>query len=760
MLINQNFEDFPIDFFTFKNDDFNSTKTISDENCSILPEDKSSANTIYDFKRDNLELESGYIGNSLFEKINFGARDTTVVNCAVGQGKTHAILHSIKEYLHTEDGYDTYFVIAVPLVSLVTQYKNDLLELGFEENQIFVYDSIADIIPESGESYLNIGCRIHIVTVNTLLGNAGEHAILQSDRKYNYVKAFAEELSTQNKRLIIVYDEIHEAIRNFTETGIAHLSHFSSVLWKNILLSATYNVQSIPVIKLLANHTNNRIKLLESERVVSKPQSRLYLHFNNEYSSVKYSYITDLILRLVEEGKKIDILSFSKSLCQNLLTTTKEPGMTLFRTFGSLKPCISTINNNEGDNDEDLNRNRFDNNFCNIGTNFKSGVNIKKENHAYIIILPPASARSTYANFNGIFSEGPNSIIQALARQRTIGEIHLVLPKPIIMDFDTLPEIMTESQKQVLKEEFTRVAIPTTDVVTSNNVGVKKTSYIPFSKHIDEVNRWWEKLKERYTMPLTLNPEIKIPSYDSFIISNGEKCTTGTNFLGKDIAGFVVYSAFTNQFFNAKLEGIVLPEVITLENLQEHIEGVYENVEDTSISEVFSNIERTVDLSTLSSSNKRTAEQRIFKFVIEKQSNIIDLIDVDIADSYKYIMSHFDRFRNEIKGDLENQIMRFKRLADSNLIERRAQHYYKPYSQSPVFNGEAMAIKNIISRLKQIHPLNKDFANFFDNYSNLTDFQIEKKFYEFIISLFAHTEKSQIMVSGSSGYYNKVIRIY
>ncbi|WP_407406101.1 DEAD/DEAH box helicase [Chryseobacterium sp.] len=745
MAVNDSFTGFPIDFFTFSNENFNPSNSFEKK---------------YFFTEEDLELEEGFIGNSLFKKINFDEKDTTIVNCAVGQGKTHAILHSIKEYLNTEDSIDTYFVIAVPLVSLVTQYKNDLLNMGYDENQIFVYDNIADNVPESGQSYLNIGCKIHIVTVNTLLGNAGEHAIMQSNRKYNYVKAFAEELSTHGKKLIIVYDEIHEAIRNFNETGVAHLSHISSVILKNILLSATYNVQSIPVIKLLSHHTNNKIRLLEADRVVTKPQSKLFLHFNNEYSSSKYSAITDLILRLVGEGKKIDVLSFSKKLCQNLLNLSNEPGRTLQSAFGNLRACVSTIKNNEGDNDEDLTRNRFDNNFCNIGTNFKSGVNIKKENHAFIIVLPPAIARSTYSSFNGIFSEGPNSVIQALARQRTTGEIHVILPKPIIMDFESLPEYMSESQKQEFEEVFTKVSIPTTDVQTSNNVEVLKTSYIPFSKHIDEVDKWWEILKERYKMPMVLNLNVKLPPYDGFVITNGEKCTTKTNFLGKDIAGFVVYSALTNQFFNAKLEDFFLPEVVTLENLQAHLENIYDSIESNNISEVFSSIERSVDLSAMSTSQKRTAKQAIFNYVIQKQSNIEDLREIEITSAYKFVMSYFDRFRNEIRGSLENQIIRFKSLANQNIEERGEERFYKPYNQFPIFSNQAIAIRYIISSLKEFYPLDKDFTNFFDNYSSSTDQQVEKKFYEFIIAISAETNLQQRSVNGITGYFHKIIRIF
>ena len=740
MPANEHFIDFPIDFFSFSDADFNPNEEAE-----------------YTFTSEELELENGFIGSSLFEKIHFDHKETAIVNCAVGQGKTHAILHSIKEYINTEDSIDTYFVIAVPLVSLVTQYKNDLLEMGFDENQIFSYESINDNIPESGEDYINIYCKIHLVTVNTLLGNAGEHAILQSNRKYNYIKTFAKELSSNGKRLIVVYDEIHEAIRNFNETGIAHLSHFSEVIWKNILLSATYNVQSIPVIKLLAKQTNHAIRLLEAERVVTKTRSKLFLHFDNEYSSKKHTAITQLILELVHDGKEIDVLSYSKKLCESLIDNTKEPGRSLTAKFGTLKKCTSSIVNNQGDNDEDLTKNRFDNNYCNIGTNFKSGVNIKKDNHAYIVILPPASARSTYANFNGIFSEGPNAVIQAIARQRAAGEIHIFLPKPIKMDYRSLPNHMTASQKDLFVTKFNSVCIPTSDVPTTNNVEVQETSYIPFSKHIDEVNKWWQILQERYVMPMILNSEVQLPSYDNFVIMNGEKCTIKTNFLGKDLAAFVVYSAFTNQFFNAKLEDVFVPEVVTLENLELHLADVYGNLERGNLSETFSSVERSVDLTAMTASNKRLARQRIFKYVIDQQGNVND---VESKDSYRFILSYFDRFRGENRTDLESQLLGFKELANSNLIERRGISYYKPYDQFPIFEDHTETIKIIIGRLGELYPLHKDFANFFDGYHTLTIEQLGKKFYEFIIAITAKTVTRQTTVNTISGSYREVVGNY
>ena len=53
------FEGYPIDYFTFSEEDFNS---IEGENN-------------FEFVRKELELSEGYIGNSLYEKLNFNLQN-------------------------------------------------------------------------------------------------------------------------------------------------------------------------------------------------------------------------------------------------------------------------------------------------------------------------------------------------------------------------------------------------------------------------------------------------------------------------------------------------------------------------------------------------------------------------------------------------------------------------------------------------------------------------------------------------------------
>lgn len=295
-LVSEYFNGFPIDFFKIEPEDF--YDAIGAENGII-------ANEILDRSLSRYTLESlaldnnGYIGDSLGNTFDFTIKDTTVINCAVGQGKTTAILNLLKqEYVRNPNSY---FIIAVPLVSLISQYEKDLLELGIDVDDIFNYSTIGrdflenSIYKTESYPYSKILKRIHLVTVNTLLGNAGKDAIMQSDAKFEYVKTLTEKLknnnnSAGNKDSFIIFDEVHEAIANFSKIGIIQLFMWQNIVKKIIVLSATYNVASIAVIKYFSLITDNKIKILESERIIIRPQSRLYLHFDN--SDYMYNFST------------------------------------------------------------------------------------------------------------------------------------------------------------------------------------------------------------------------------------------------------------------------------------------------------------------------------------------------------------------------------------------------------------------------------------------------------------------------------------
>lgn len=132
---------------------------------------------------------------------------------------------------------------------------------------------------------------------------------------------------------------------------------------------------------------------------------------------------------MLNRDRNVDILCYSKNLAKSILRDNKGIGKRLKEKFGILNDCTSQLVLNQRMENVPP-KNRFNNEMCNIGTNFKSGVNIIKENHSFVIIMPPNSSRMFFRNKFGIFSNGVNNVIQALARQRKKGEIHIILPRP------------------------------------------------------------------------------------------------------------------------------------------------------------------------------------------------------------------------------------------------------------------------------------------------------------------------------------------
>lgn len=737
MAVNEYFEGYPIDFFTFQSENF-------------APE--------FDFQRDSLILDqNGYIGSDLYEKIDFEAHETAIVNCAVGQGKTSAILNTVKEFLNTPDSEEFYFVIAVPLISLITQYKRDLLELGFQEDQFFSYEEIPSEIPSPGENYININCKIHLITVNTLLGNPGEDAIMQSDEKFNYIHTFAEQLTIYNKRLIIIYDEIHEAIKNFTPEGAAQLSYFSNVIYKNILLSATFNLQSITVIKLLANFTNKKIRLLEAERKIIRPQSELFLHYHNHYSADNHRSITRLIEDLISRGKNIDILSYSKKLSKQLMSHRKPTGILLREKFGVVRDCTSTIKDNQGDNNEDLEENRYDNSACNVGTNFKSGVSIVKDDHALIIILPPKSAMQTYKTFNGVFTEGINAVIQAVARQRNKGEIHIVLPNPIQFDFSSLPD-MSEVQKDQFINAYNTICISPTEIETTNNVRVYESKYYSFAQHLDIVRGYWEKQEQRWEVPRTLNPLLNFKTFDEFILEKGEKCLIRENFIARNLSSFVTYAAFTNQFYNASLVSYNFFITRNPDDDNQSILDAYLDLDSTlTVSEKYTALKDNFNISSMDRNNRRRFYQNIFKIVVENEEGEDRRINSSLSS--RFIRLQCNNFQQTDGASLCGNLNRIWGLMQENIFTHGSNQYFEKYSTSPIFRTNIDQLLFIINSLKDIEPLNEEYINFFRTLSQENHI-LEEQFYLFMIEVFSHTDNTQIRRNGQRDYYEKIIRIY
>lgn len=547
-LPNVHFKDFSIDFKEINPEDFIADdKMIFDVGKKIIIEPN----------------DDGYIHDALQDKIVISDKNTVVVNAQVGCGKSFTIIKLIKRIYDTDK--NSLILVVTPFVSLVQQYVDELTTTGeIPKSQIFNYLRLGR---ESEPDYIKK--RIQVVTVNTLLGNPGDDGYTNSNVKKLYLNELVTNCELYNRKVYFVYDEIHDAVSNFKEEFIFNLWKWRNVIHKNFIISATYSEASKIVIKYLAELTDKKIQIIEASRkIIPHKQSKLFLHFSNDYN---YSSTTDELVNLVKEllnsDKEIDILSYSKTLAKSIITDKEGIGKYLKDRFGKLNDCTSQLVSNQ--RMENLaQKNRFNKEMCNVGTNFKTGVNITKENHALIIIMPPRSSRMTFGNKYGIFSDGTNNIIQALARQRTQGEIHIILPRPDKFDFDSLDKTkMSEAQKVEFENYYKKIEyfdgdlkIPVTYMLQDEQYGILKKFY---NRTLNELKQELVSVKPNKRAWL---PRLEYPPFEIFTLNRGEGFLSDTNkFYGADLSAYITYCSITNQFINCELHQINYKEILLLE---------------------------------------------------------------------------------------------------------------------------------------------------------------------------------------------------
>jgi len=545
-LPNIHFEDYPIEFKEINPEDFLHFEVENNREKHIISPD-----------------EYGFIDTAIQPIVQLGHKNTIVINAAVGQGKSYAIIQTVKRFYEADEDY--LIVVASPFVSLVTQYCNDIhSDGGVPEEEIYNY---GDLGRNPDVSY--IGKAVQVVTVNTLLGNPGEDGFKNSNVKRAYINNLISHCSSTNAKVVFIYDEIHDSYYNFKEEYIFNLWKWRGVIHKNFILSASYNEASKVVIEYLAELTDKKIKIIESERVMfPEKQSDLYLHFN---SSLQYKYDNDHIVKLigdiVNEGKEIDILCYSKTLAHDFIKTKdSEVRRILLEKYGEINNCTSELVSNQRTENR-APQNRFDNTKCNIGTNFKTGVSIKKENHALVVIMPPIGTRLWFKNKSGIFSGGINSVIQALARQRTKGEIHIILPNPDKFDFTSLSTTtttMSDLQKESFKECYGSVQSFKTPETLVKYLPLNEQDHLLYTFYENElkgnVSNEIEHIEGEDRRNLA---RLNYPTYKLFKLDKGEDYLANVHpYLGGDIAAYTTYSALTNQFVNCKLKGVTNKPVV------------------------------------------------------------------------------------------------------------------------------------------------------------------------------------------------------
>ncbi|MCL6218598.1 DEAD/DEAH box helicase family protein [Zunongwangia pacifica] len=520
-------------------------------------------------------------------------KNTTIINAGVGQGKTRAILNVIGKYSKLSDYV---VIIAVPYNSLIEQYVDECSSYVPKEKifNLLNYtehhkkpDSKSNKKSEWGftsdEEMIPISKRIpnykvHVITTNALLENPGEDNLFTAKLRNEYFNTLRNHAKNDNKKIIWLFDEIHDSIHNFKEHLIVNLWKYHGLIHKSYIISATFNEASKEVIKYISEFTDKKIFIIESERIpCPEKQSNLHINFYSSPKLERDSSFTHLVESLLEKSSPFDILVYSKTLAEKLTNPKKKDISKVKNIPELLKPHIHRINKCYSNPFNPTANKKYNShsNIINIGTNFSTGINIKEKDHNLIILLPRELGLD-YVNNKGVFTNGANTIIQALARQRKEGDIHIFSPNPEILNKESLP--YNDDIKERIQSIFTTYKKDYHKHVDYTNLNKQKNVLDnTYKKLISESKEALENINNVNRTGLN---RLLYPTKEIFTISQGEKYLS-KEYFGGSLPTYIFWAAITNQFLNCKLKTIETSSKINLER-----ENLYSDTKDLIDSEI------------------------------------------------------------------------------------------------------------------------------------------------------------------------------
>jgi hypothetical protein len=488
-----------------------------------------------EFAVDEIDLSlqpNEYLTMEHLNTIDHNANETIVFNIPVGRGKTERCYDLIRKYY--ADGY--YVIICSPFTKLVEKDYKKMREY-FERHEVFNYSDIKD-----NRTYaltVGVNARIQVMTINCLLQNPSEDYYEQSFFKSDYLTYLSEIIRHYNKKIVFFFDEIHESVDNFKNEFIPNLLKWQSLTHKCYVSSATHTPASIPIIRYISYLTLCHIKIYFTRRIKGNVQSNLHLHISTEKYSGKSLGALNKLIQLISHyrssNRKINILSGYKTIIESLVNRTdiRRP---LVAKVRQLEPNICTADT----------RNEFNQQLNNIGTNFKTGVNIESNRGVFIIILPIISNEK--ANY-GIFHDGVPSIIQSIARLRNGGDIHIFMYAP-----DTIIDL--DGHREYLDEKLVNGKASIASIIIND-------SYTNFRERYDrKVATISNELELIASFELEeVSPELKYhyPTFQEELINKSQDILLrGHESFGKGLCSYVLWAAINNQFCNATLRTIEL----------------------------------------------------------------------------------------------------------------------------------------------------------------------------------------------------------
>ena len=480
--------------------------------------------------------KDGFVSDGILELVDHSIPETTVVNVGVGQGKTYCAYQLIEYYCK-----NNYIVIMVaPFIRLVNRDEQQLIERLGDEYTISNYKQINKDLDEDTLEAL-AKSNVHLLTINALLGNPGEMGLVQNKSKRTYQQAIIAHAKQLRKKVVIVFDEIHEAVYNFHDQYLYYLHNWQGVVHRSYILSATYTLAAKICIEYIANLTQKRIHLIDCERDRAKVQERkvsnLHVLFMHEKYSLNESFkpIIDKAIEWYQLGLFINIICPFRSWAEDLRDMIKAQN----QIDPPINPVLHTSSTDV----------KFDERNFNIGTTFKTGISIESSNQIFIVIAPPY-AEDTFPR-NSIFSEGNSAIIQALARPRNGGAVVVCLPFPRKL----INGVYLDSLKRLVPEfdEFESIERKQFQQSETDLAGYYRTTRKPIERHLRKAEN--ESLEE--------GDKVQFPRFKRFVIEQGQEhlARLDENF-GKNFGPLFLWLAMNNQFLTTRLKAIHRPNLL------------------------------------------------------------------------------------------------------------------------------------------------------------------------------------------------------
>lgn len=649
-------ENTPIQYKEIRPTDFEGYN-ISDEDLIIIKED-----------------EKGYISDFLGTNIDLNIKDTTVINASVGQGKTTALVNIVKRY-HKDSNYMV--LLVSPFKSLLDQYHSSLLSKEIPHTDIFDYRTLGDE-NFNDENSDPINRRIQLITFNFLLGNSGETYLKQSLKKAEFIDEILKKCKEENRKVIMIFDEVHDAIHNFKEELVFNLFRWRKYVHKIFVSSATYNEASKVVIKYFAELTNRRIKIFESPRKqnednLSELNVMIYDHSTYDVDNIN---LINLFRSEIGVASKINILTYTKALTDRLNRSTI--GYEIKKQYGDINICT-------GDTE-----NIFDDSRCNMGTNFKTGISINQKNTAFFIFLPQKKSYEKLPGELGVFTEGINTLIQALARPREKARIYVITPN--------VTSLLVESNDPIPK--------------FNAKININKQDRLLRLFY----NQTKEKLKEEIGYFEEGNTLInaRFPDYDQFKLSQGEKYFRGYfDAFGKNLSNYFYWATSNNQFVNCKLRYVYrldleIEEDKMLKGIEDYFNIAFQDSKMfryLSPSEQYQQLRNSIfsNYVTIKSKNssikelkpydKVEFEKNIIKF-IQQYNSYIPYLEDDLGINYEHYIDNIVSNKETIDtiGNLEP----YKRVALLNYMYYRQDDYListEEYIRSSMYFAKNTSLK-------------------------------------------------------------------